>query len=122
MSIGVNLSSVNSDYWGGRHIKGHTLSHFLFPPIATSPGLGGDGCKAVPVERSVQPCSRCRQVGSLRTGGKGRASGKELQLARPRYRLGPRYFFFGVMKRRGRSCCFWFCEGRGSRGSSQLSR
>ena len=42
-----------------------------FHPIATSPELGGVGCKAVPVGRSVQPCSRCRQVGSLRTGGKG---------------------------------------------------
>ena len=39
-----------------------------------------------------------------------------------RYRLGPRDFFFGVIKRRGRSCCFCVCEGRGSRGSSQLSR
>lgn len=77
-----------------------------FHPIETSPGLGGVGCKAVPVGRSVQPCSRCRQVGSLWTGGKGRASGKELQLARLRYRLGPRDFFFGVIKRRGLSCCF----------------
>lgn len=40
------------------------------PPIATSPELGGGGCKAVPMGRFVQPCSRCRQVGSLRTGGK----------------------------------------------------
>lgn len=71
MSIGVNLSSVNSDYWGGRHIKGHSLSYFPFHPIATSPELGGVECKAVPVGRSVQPCSRCRQVGSLRTDGKG---------------------------------------------------
>ena len=50
MSIGVNLSSVNSDYWGGeRHIIGHSLSYFPFHPIATSPELGGVGCKAVPV-------------------------------------------------------------------------
>ena len=52
MSIGVNRSSVNSGYWGG-HIKGHSLSYFPFLPIATSPGLGGAGCKAVPVGRSV---------------------------------------------------------------------
>ena len=49
-------------------------------------------------------------------------SSKSCNRSLSRYRLGPRDFFFGVMKRRGRSCCFWVCEGRGLRGSSQLSR
>lgn len=85
MSIGVNLSSVNSDYWGGETSYQRSFSFvFSLPPDSDQPGLGEVGCKAVPVGRSVQPCSRCRQVGSLRTGGKGRASGKELQLARLR--------------------------------------
>lgn len=71
--------------------------------------------------RSVQLFTRLRQMESLRTGGKGWPFGKGLRPARLRYRLGPHDIFFGVRMRCGRSCCFWACEGGGSRGSTQLS-
>lgn len=63
----MNLFILSSPHW------------LSFHPIATSLELGGVGCKAVPEGRSVQPCGRRRQVGSLRTGGKGVDFVKELQ-------------------------------------------
>lgn len=56
MSIGVNRSSVNSGYWGGAYQRSFSFV-FSLSPDSDQPGLGGVGCKAVPVGRSVQPCS-----------------------------------------------------------------